>query len=151
MFPTLERRLYTRVLAFKDASPLPFLTLNPSIILAYISYLEGESNATEQIATGDAPTIHLNDFVYCHSRLISYIRIEQARLRASMGGDQSPDTTPTRPRVDYTGPIDPDDWAIPTAPTPSENPGDPEPFDEFTGPLPTLTTDDFHGLPGGAD
>lgn len=116
---TLERRLYARVLTFKDASPLPFITLNPSIILAHISYLEGESNATDQIATGDAPTTHLNDFVYCHSRLISYIRIEQARLRASMGGDRSPDTA-------MKGLDDLEEA--------SENPEDPEPFDEFTGP-----------------
>jgi hypothetical protein len=140
MFPTLERRLYTRVLAFKDASPLPFLTLNPSIILAYISYLEGESNATEQIATGDAPTIHLNDFVYCHSRLISYIRIEQARLRASMGGDRSPDTDKfnvlkIRERAGFTGPVTPiEESTIDGLDEFEKASEDPEPFDEFTGP-----------------
>lgn len=113
MFSPPERRLYDRVLAFKAASPDSFLLIHPSKLLVYLAYLEGASNATSpDLDTGVAPSITLNDLDHCFPSLIAYIQIEQARLRASMGGDRSPDT----------------------ATTPSEDPGDPEPFDEFTGP-----------------
>lgn len=125
----------------RKTNPIHFATAAPYRLLVLAAYNTGALHATSEIATGNpSPDLPTSDLDYICELLTSYIQIEQLKLRRNppsaspMGGDRSPDTTPTRPRVDYTGPIDPDDWAIPTAPTPSEDPGDPEPFDEFTGP-----------------
>jgi len=97
----------------RDHSPLFFSSTLPEALLSYCTYLAGTSHATDQIATGDALEWHPNDVLKDHAVLLAYIKVEQLKLQRAL---ESP--------AFHHALRNP----------PSEDLGDPEPFDEFTGP-----------------
>lgn len=111
----------------RDHNPLFFTCTEPHALLAYCCYLTGFTHAIDEISTGFAPNWHPNDIPKDHAVLLAYIRVEQLKLRRAlenptpptpMGGDRSPDTAMK---------------GLDDLEKASENPEDPEPFDEFTG------------------
>lgn len=115
----------------RNRSPLFFISTAPEALLSYCTYLAGASNATDQIATGDAPEWYPHDVRKDHAVLLAYIKVEQLKLQRRIEAGELNPPSPMGGSPSLGDAMRRSDRLKEASENPEE---DPEPFDEFTGP-----------------